>query len=74
MMEDMQWFYLQSIMVHRGNNTNIPNEHLHYLLKVFSILKIRIWYDETIVNGNAPDSFGIMCINNGKTIDCLLDN
>ena len=51
MMEDMQWFYLQSIMVHRGNNTNIPNEHLHYLLKVFSILKIRIWYDETIVGG-----------------------
>ena len=72
--EDMQWFPLQGIMLHTENNINIPEQNLQSLLNLFSMFKFRIWYDETIVKENSPNDVGILCINCGKTIVCLLDN
>ena len=38
------------------------------------MFKIKIIYDETIDNKYVPEAIGIMCINCGKNIGCLLDN
>ena len=40
--EDMQWFPIQGIMVHKSDDIKIPAEHLQSLLKVLSMFKIRI--------------------------------
>ena len=74
MIEDVQWFTFQSIVLHTANIINSPEDHLKSLLKVFSMFMIRIWYDETMYNKNYPYAIGIKCINFGKTIVCLLDN
>ena len=72
--EDMQWFPFQGIMLHTENNINSPDDNLKSLLKVFSIFKLIIWYDKTIVQENVPYYVGILCTNFGKTIGCLLEN
>ena len=61
-------------MFHTENNIETPAGNFQSLLKLFSIFKINIWYDETIVEENVTDTVGIMCINSGKIIGCLLDN
>ena len=38
------------------------------------MFKIRIWYDDNIVNEDVPYYVVIICINCGKTIGCELDN
>ena len=68
----MQWFPFQGNMLHTENNINSTEEHLQSLLKLFSMLNIRIWYDESIVHYDVPDFVGIMFINCLKTIGCLL--
>ena len=60
-------------MLHTANNIKIPVESLQSLLKVFSMLKIRIWYDEIIAHEYVPDDFRVMCINCGKNIGCSLE-
>ena len=46
--EDMQWFLFQGIMLHAENNIKSPADHLKSLLKVLSMFKISIRYDESI--------------------------
>ena len=70
----MQWFPLQGIMLHTEKYINSKEDHLKSLLKVFSVLNIRIWKDDTIFKNNVPDAVGIMRISCGKFIGCLLDN
>ena len=70
----MQWFPFKVIMFHTSNHMNSPVEHLQSLLKLLSMLKIGILYDEAIVAKKFPDDVGIMYINCGKTIGYLLDN
>ena len=72
--EDMQWFPIQSIMLHTSDKFKHPEGHLQSLLKVFSMFKIVIWYDETISIEDVPEAVGIMCIDCGKSIGCSLDN
>ena len=59
----MQWFPFQGNMLHTENNINSTEENLQSLLKLFSMLNIRIWYDESIVHYDVPDFVGIMFIN-----------
>ena len=47
-----------------------PADILKPLLKLFSMLKMRIWYDKNTVHKKFPDALGIMYINCGKTIGC----
>ena len=47
---------------------------MQLLLKVFSMFKIGIFYDETIGIEYASESAGIMCINYEKHIGCSLYN
>ena len=68
--EDIQWFTFQSIVLHRENHSNSSTDHLQSLFKLFSMFKISIWYDNSIVCKDVPDAVGIMCINYGKTICC----
>ena len=74
--EDMKWFLLRGIMLHAADNIECPEDHLKLLLKVFSMFKIMVIYDETIYiyNKDVPESVGIMCINCGKIIGCSLYN
>ena len=72
--EDIQWFLYQSIILNTSNCINRPDEHFQSLLKVLLMFKIRIWYYDAIVQENVPDAVGIICINCGKTIGCLLYN
>ena len=60
--------------MHVVDNIECPAEHLKYLFKLFSVLNIRIIYDDTFDNKYVPESVGIICINCGKFIGCLLDN
>ena len=73
-MECIQWFPFHSIMLHAENYINRPEENLQLFLKALLMFKIMIWYDETIVHEDALDAVGIMYINCGNTIGCLLDN
>ena len=61
-------------MLHAADNIECPEEHLKLLLKVFSMFNIKIIYHETIDKKDVPEAVGIMCINCGKLIGCLLDN
>ena len=61
-------------MLHTENTMEETADILQHLLKLFSILKIRIWYNEIIVHKQVPVSVGILCINCGKVIDFLLEN
>ena len=70
----MKWFPFQVVILHTANNINSLADHFQSFLKVFSMLKIRIWYNETIVTNSVPYYVGIKCINCEKTICCLLDN
>ena len=51
---DMNWFPFQGIMLHAADNIECPSDHLKYLLKVLSMFKIKIIYDETIDNEDVP--------------------
>ena len=70
----MKWFPFQGIMLHATDNIECPSEHLKVLLKLFSIFKIKILYDETIDNEDVPEAVRIMYINCRRIIGCLLDN
>ena len=72
--EDMKWFPFQGIMLNAADNIECPEEQLKILLKVFSMFKINIICDETIYNENVLETVGIICINYGEKIGCLLDS
>ena len=55
-------------MLHTEDNINFPEEHLQLLLKLFSILKIRVWYYKTIKDGDGIEAVGIMCNHYGKVL------
>ena len=61
-------------MLRASDKIKSPAEHLKSLLKLFSMFKIRIWYDERIGNEDVPEAVGIMRINCGKIIVFSLDN
>ena len=58
--EDMKWFPFQGIILHAEDNIECPEEHLKLLLKLFSMFKIKMIYDEKIDNEDVPESVGIM--------------
>ena len=60
--------------MHTKINMNIPADILQYLLKILSMFKIRLWYDDSIVHEDAPDADRIMYINCGKTVGFSLEN
>ena len=64
--EDMQWFPFKGIMLLKENNINILDDNLQWFLKLFSMLKLRIWYNENIFQENVLDSVGIMYVNCSK--------
>ena len=70
----MKWFPFRGIIFHAADNIECPAEYLKSLLKVFSMFKIKIIYDETIYNKDVPEAVGIMFINCVKVIGCLLYN
>ena len=49
-------------MLHTADNIKCPAEHLKSLLKVFSMFRISIWYDDTIGHKDVREAAGIMCI------------
>ena len=57
-------------MLHASDNIECPEYLLNFLLKLFSMSKINIIYDETIDKKDFPEAVGIMCINCGKIIGC----
>ena len=61
-------------MLHTENHINSTADYLQLLLKVLSMFKISIRYNETIVQYNVPYYVVIMFINCGKTIGCSLEN
>ena len=70
----MKWFPFQCFMLHVEYSIDFPEEHLKSLLKLLSMFKIRIIYDETINNKYVPEAVVIMCINCGKSVGCSLYN
>ena len=71
---DFRSYIYPNIMLHTVDNIKIPEDNLQSLLKLFSIFNIRIWYYESIFHEDVLDSVGIICINCGKTVGCLLYN
>ena len=59
-------------MLRKENYINRPDDILHYLLKLFSMFKIRLWYDEIIVREYVLDTVGIICIDCSKNVCCTL--
>ena len=55
-------------MLHAKENIECPAEHFKLLLKLFSMLDIRIIYDETIDKEDVLEYFLIRCINCIKSI------
>ena len=55
-------------MSHAVDNIEFPLEHLKMLLKLFSMFKVRIIYDDTIDNKKVPEYVVIICINCGKLL------
>ena len=49
-----------------SNRINSPANNFQSLLKVLSMFKISILYDDTIITINVTDSVGIKYINCGK--------
>ena len=41
----MQWLPFKDSMLHTADNIQCPEEHLKFLLKLFSMFKISIIYD-----------------------------
>ena len=70
----MKWFTFQGIVLHTADNIKHPEEHLQSLLKVFSMFKIRILYDEIIGLEDVPEYVRIMCITCGKIISGSFEN
>ena len=70
----MKWFPFQGIVSYAADNIECPAEHLKLLLKLFSMFKTRIIYDDTIDNKGFPEDVGIICINCVKIMSCLLYN
>ena len=70
----MIWFPFQSIMLHTSDYIKSPSDHLQSLLKLFSMFKIMIFYDEKIGHKYFPEYVRIMCVYCGKVIGFLLDN
>ena len=66
----MKWFPFEGIILHTEDNIECPAEHLKQLLKVFSMFKIKIIYDETIDIKDVSEFIGIIYINCGKSIGC----
>ena len=66
--EEIQWFSFQGIMLHKADNIKSSEEHLQLLLRIFSILRIRIWYDESIGYKYVTEAIVRMCINCGKVL------
>ena len=66
----MKWFNFQGIMLYAADNVEFPVERLKPFLKIFSMFKINILYDEIIDNEDVPEAVGIICINCGKIIGC----
>ena len=60
-------------MIHTENNTNGPADTLQSLLKVLSMLNMRIWYEKNNVDKNVPDALVIEYINRGKVVGCTLE-
>ena len=53
-------------MFHASDNIECPAENLKLLLKLLSMFKICIIYDETIDNEYVSEAVGIICIKYGK--------
>ena len=63
MIGDTQYFPFKGIMLHTENHIIRLVDHLHSLLKLLSVFKIRLLYVDAIVIENVPDSVETMCIN-----------
>ena len=72
--DDIKWFPFQSVMMHKENIMKIPTELLRSVLKVFSMLNMRVCYEKNTINKQVPDTLGIKCINCGKLVGCTLHN
>ena len=70
----MQWFPSQGIMFHAADNIKCLEDNFQSLLKLLSMFKINVWYDDTIGNKDLPKAVGIMYTDFGKIIGCLLYN
>ena len=70
----MKWFLFQGILLHTEDNIDCPVDNLKSFSKVFSMLKIRIIYDETIDSEDIPEAAEIIYINCVKSIGFSLDN
>ena len=56
----MKCFLFWFIMLHAEDNIEFPEDHLKLLLKLFSMFKIRIVYDETIDNEDVSEAVVII--------------
>ena len=64
----MYWFPFQSIMLYAADKIKCTEYHLQSFLKLFSMFKIMIFYDDTVGIQDVPEFFGIMCINCGQLL------
>ena len=68
----MKWFPFQGVIFYAEGNIECTLEHLKLLLKLFSMFKINIIFDETIDNEDISESVEIMYISCGNFISCPL--
>ena len=61
-------------MLYTADNVKFPADYFQSLLKLLSMFKISIWYDESIGRKDIPEDVAIIYINCGKIIGFLLDN
>ena len=57
-----------------ANNIENKITLLPLLLKVFAMVKMRLWYANKTFEENVMDNIGIRCINCGKTTDLSVKN
>ena len=56
------------VMEHIADNIDTQITLLHPLLEVFEISKMRLWYDDDIVEEYVVDNITIRCSNHGKKL------
>ena len=74
MLQLPNWFPFQGIIFHTADKFKPQPDHLQSLLKIFSMFKIKICWDDTTGLEAYTEAVGIMYINCGKSIVCLLEN
>ena len=72
--EVINWFHFMNIVKHNADRIDNQITLLMLMLKMFSMRKVRFWYDNECDDETDVKIIAIMCINCGKQTGLSMDN